>query len=312
MIKPVKFASAIVFALSALLFVSCKEETAKDTAVNPADETLIAGNLTLQVDNAVQPIVEDVLAIFRSVYPNANITQVNRNEADILQALLNDSARVAVLSRELTTDEEAHFTKLKISPRTVPFAKDALALVASKEVTDTLINLEDIYKVMRGEEAKGIKQLVVDNSRSGSVRYLQEMANSTNIKPKNLYSLKNTTEVLTFVKNNPGSIGVVGVNWLLQPPVGTEQAVKEVRVLAVSKGVKGNTAADYYKPSQSNLSQGNYPLARTLYIINYQGKKALGMGLSTYLTSPEGQRIILKSGLLPLDIPPREIQIINE
>jgi len=299
-------AGVLLFTAAAGVFVSCKD---KDGA---PEETMTAGTISIQVDYSVQPIVEDALAVFQSIYPKAHITQVNRNEADIVQALLNDSARVAVITRELTAAEESHFKKSGIKARTVPFAKDGLALIASPAVTDTLINLEDVYKVMRGEESTAIKQLVFDSNRAGIAQYLIAKAGNANKTLKNVYSLKNTAEVFTFVKNNPGAIGVVGVNWLLQPPVELEKAVSEVKVLAVSKQAKGATAKDYFKPSQTSIADGNYPLTRTLYILNYQGKKGLGTGFATYLSAPEGQRLILKSGLLPVTLPFREIEIVNK
>jgi phosphate transport system substrate-binding protein len=298
-------AGALVLA-GAITVVSCKDGEAVQ------EETMTAGTISIQVDYSVQPVVEDALAIFQSIYPKAHITQVNRNEADIVQALLNDSAQVAVITRELTDAESAHFAKTGIKARTVPFAKDGLALIAAPTVTDTLINLEDIYKLMRGDEPGAVKQLVFDSNRAGIAQYLIAKAGNANKSLKNVYSLKNTAEVFTFVKNNPGAIGVVGVNWLLQPPAELEQAVKQVKVLAVSKKSKGTSAKDYFKPSQVSISEGNYPLTRTLYLLNYQGKKGLGTGFATYLSAPDGQRLILKSGLLPVTLPYREIEIVNK
>lgn len=291
------------------VFVSCSDKTAN---TENADETMTSGSLSLQVDNTAQPIVEDVLAVFQSVYINAKITQVNRNEADIINALLNGGTDVAVLSRTLTEGEEAHFAKAGIKPRVTAFAKDALALVASKSAADTIVNIEDIYKIMKGEEPSVPKQLVFDSATSSTVSFLMKKAGVDKIPLKNVYSLKNTTEVLTFVDKNPNAIGVIGVNWLVQPPQDLLQAIKNVRVLGVNNVKNGVAGKDYYKPSQSNIAAGSYPFSRTLYLLNYQGRNALGMGFANYLSAPDGQRIVLKSGLVPVTIPPREIEIINE
>jgi phosphate transport system substrate-binding protein len=50
-------------------------------------------------------------------------------------------------------------------------------------------------------------------------------------------------------------------------------------------------------------------LARDLYIINGQGSAGLGMGFASFIAGDIGQRIILKSGLLPVRIPGRKLQI---
>jgi phosphate transport system substrate-binding protein len=47
-------------------------------------------------------------------------------------------------------------------------------------------------------------------------------------------------------------------------------------------------------------------------MLNYQGKEGLGMGFASYIAGEIGQRIILKSGLLPVRIPSRIIQLRKE
>lgn len=299
----------IALLLATGLFVSCKQEEGKPA--EPA-ETMTSGKLTVYVDNTAQPIIEDVLAIYHTVYDKATITQVNRNESDIVNAILRDSANVVVMARLLTPQEEAHFAKKSIKPRITHFATDALALITNRNATDTVVDLNEIYKVLQGKESAAVKKLVFDNSSSGTVQYLLKEAGATEIPANTVFSLKNTKEVLDYVQANPGSIGIVGVNWLVQPPLEWENSVEKIRVLGVNN-VKGNNAdGKYYKPSQSNIAAGLYPLSRKLYVLNYQGRDGLGMGFATYLSAPEGQRIILKSGLVPATIPPRQIEVRKE
>jgi phosphate transport system substrate-binding protein len=103
-------------------------------------------------------------------------------------------------------------------------------------------------------------------------------------------------------------IGVVGVNWLSQPNPDMNQFVKEINILSV-KSLKDS---NYYSPTQNNIAEGKYPLARDLYIINCQGYSGLGMGFASFIAGDIGQRIVLKSGLLPTKIPGRKINIRKE
>jgi phosphate transport system substrate-binding protein len=82
-------------------------------------------------------------------------------------------------------------------------------------------------------------------------------------------------------------------------------------VLGVNNAKVDKGAKKYYKPSQSDIATGLYPLTRTLYVLNYEGRDGLGTGFANYVSAPDGQRIILKSGLLPVTIPPREIEIVK-
>lgn len=291
------------------IIIGCKNETNSNSA---PEETMTAGAITIQVDNTIQPIVEDVLAVFGSVYGKAHITQVNRNESDIVNALLRDSASVVVLTRELTKGEEAHFIANGITPKTTQFATDALALITSKKSTDTIVNLGEVYKVLQGKTSTTVKQLVFDNAGSSTVQYLMQRAGVKQLPISGVYSLKSTEEVIKFVHDNTGSIGVVGVNWLVQPPQELGNYVENIKVLGVDNVKFDKGAKHYYKPSQSNIATGSYPLTRKLYVLNYQGKNGLGTGFANYISAPEGQRIILKSGLLPDKIPTREIEVRSE
>lgn len=304
------FTIALICLFTATGFlIGCKND--KSGSITNPQETMLAGTVTFQVDNTIQPIVEDVLAIFSSVYTKAHITQVNRNESDIVNALLRDSASIAILSRELTESEEAHFLNKKIKPRITPFAKDALALITSKSATDTIINLEEVYKVMQGKTSAVIKQLVFDNASSSTVTYLMQQAAVKQLPISGVYSLKNTEEVIKFVHDNAGSVGVIGVNWLVQPPQELGKYVENIKVLGVDNAKVDKNIKKYYKPSQSDIATGFYPLVRTLYVLNYEGRDGLGTGFANYLSSEDGQRIILKSGLMPITIPPREIEIVK-
>jgi len=291
------------------LLVGCKDE--KTGSITNPTETMLAGKTTFQVDNTIQPIVEDVLAVFGSIYTKANITQINRSESDIVNALLRDSASVVILTRQLTESEEAHFLNMKIKPRVTPFAKDALALIVSKSSTDSIVNLEEVYKVMRGKASTSVKQLVFDKPSSSTVRYIMQQAGVKQLPITGVYSLKSTEEVIKFVHDNTGAIGVIGVNWLVQPPQEVGKYVENIKVLGVNNTNDVKGAKKYYKPSQSDIATGLYPLTRTLYVLNYEGRDGLGTGFANYVSAPDGQRIILKSGLLPVTIPPREIEIVK-
>lgn len=297
----------IVAVLASGIVFSCNKQASAENSA--PEETMTSGNLTLYVDNTIQPITEDVLAVFHSVYDKAKIKQVNRNENDVVNALLRDSANVVVMARPLTPKEEEHFTKQGITPKVTYFATDAIAFITNKKSADTVVNLEDVYKVLQGKESGTVKKLVFDNPNSGTVQFLLKQADLKEVSAAGVYSLKNTEEVLKYVQDNPGAIGVIGVNWLVQPPLEWEKYVANVRVLAVDNVKIDKAEKKYYKPSQSNIATGSYPLTRKLYVLNYQGKNGLGTGFATYISAIEGQRIILKSGLLPATIPSREIEI---
>jgi phosphate transport system substrate-binding protein len=160
---------------------------------------------------------------------------------------------------------------------------------------------------MQGKSIPSIKGLVFDNLNSSTARYLNSLAGIKTIPEKGVFSFKTNEEVIKHVSENDGMIGVVGVNWLSQPQPDMQKYVDNVSALSV----KGLTGDGYFLPSQNNIAEKKYPLARDLYIINCQGYSGLGMGFASFVGGDIGQRIILKSGLLPVRIPTRKFTIVK-
>lgn len=279
--------------------------------VNKDKQSYTEGTTTILADESFAPIIEDQLFIFRDNYPKAHIKLVYKPENELLNMFLNDSARVVIMSRKLSTQEKKVFENKKVTIRVNRFAIDGIALVINESAKDSIITVDDIINVMKGKKGR-IKSLVFDNANSSTVRYLKELSGIENLPASGIYALKSNPEVIRFVYENPGAIGVVGVNWILEPDKEMEQFVSKLRVIGV-KNLAGKPGSDkFYMPDQDNLALGLYPLTRDLYIINCSGGPGLGAGFASFLAGEKGQRIVLKSGLLPDKIPSREILIRNK
>lgn len=289
------------FLLLTLLFVfSCQEKTDNQL------DTILEGKATIYVDESILPIIEDEQAVFETQY-EAKLHLVPQSENEVLNAMLNDTAKIAIITRELSAQELKVFESKKINARVTPFATDAVAFIKNKTANDTLVVLQDVIDFIQGKPVANIKGLVFDNPNSSTVRFMSEMAGVKIDKQKNIFSFKTNEEVIKYVADNNGMIGVIGMNWIFQPPLDLQAVVDRVNVL----GVKAKDSNEYIFPTQDNLAQGKYPLARSLYIINCQGYSGLGMGFGSFLTGERGQRIILKSGLVPVRVPSRKIVIKN-
>jgi phosphate transport system substrate-binding protein len=291
----------IGFLLLTLLFVfSCqKKEANKDT--------IIEGKATLYVDESILPIVEDEQAVFETEY-TAKLHLVPQSEKEIMNAMLNDTAKMAVLTRVLTPIETKAFEAKKINPRITAIANDAIVFIKNKASNDTLVALQDVIDFIKGKPVPSIRGIVFDNANSSTVRYMNTVTGTQIENQKNIYSFKTNQDVIKYVADNNGMIGVVGMNWIYQPPIELEETVAKVNIL----GVKNINEAVYVFPTQDNLAAGKYPLARRLYMINCQGYSGLGMGFTSFMGSDRGQRIILKSGLVPERFPTRKIVIRNK
>ncbi len=283
------------------LAISCNK------SADATQETILKGNATLLVDATLMPVMEDQVQIFESRY-EATIKINAQSETEVIQSLVKDTSSIAVLSRKLNADEMKIFANRKIIPKITPFAIDAVALITNKNSNDTLVNIRDVIDFMNGNSSPKIKGLVFDNPNSSTVRYMNTLAGLTSIPQKGVFSFGTNNEVIKFVTQNEGMIGIVGLNWLTQPRPEMQPYVDKVAVLSV----KGKNQNDFYAPDQNNIAEGKYALSRELYIVNCQGFSGLGMGFASFVAGDIGQRIILKSGLMPYKVPPRKLSIRNQ
>lgn len=298
MSKTVKFLTLIFLVF---LTVNCTKKEEKK------EETILKGTASILVDETLVPIIEDQIEVFESYY-DATLTIVAKSEQEVVNSLLEQENRIAVLTRDLSVTEKKVFEQKKIIPRTTKIAIDAIAFIANQNNKDTLIALQDVVSFMQGQSSSKIRGFVFDNPNSSTVRLLTSISGIKTIRTDQVYSFKTNEEVIKFVAQNEGMIGVVGVNWLSQPMPKMQEFVDKVNVLSV----KSLTGKDYYLPNQNDLAEGKYPLARDLYIVNCQGNSGLGMGFASFVAGDIGQRIILKSGLLPVTMPGRRLNIRKE
>lgn len=287
------------------VFLACKDKKETDN-----QETILTGEINLYVDQTLQSLVEGQIEVFESQY-NAKIHLTAKSESEIVNDLLSGKTNMAVLTRRLTKEEENYFTNKKIIPRVSHFASDAVVFIRNKKSNDTLLDLEDVYNLLHGKPSK-VKNLVFENPNSSVVTYMNRWANVSAGAKENVYSLNSTKEVLEFVTKNPEVIGVIGMDAMAEPYPEWQSLVDNLNVLAV-KNVK-NTPNNklYYKPTQASLGAGLYPLKRSIYVLNYQGFAGLGTGFASFVVGDIGQRIVMRSNLLPITIPERNINIRKE
>ncbi|WP_294557606.1 PstS family phosphate ABC transporter substrate-binding protein [uncultured Bacteroides sp.] len=286
-------------------------------------DTYSSGVIAIAADESFEPIVQEEIDVFESLYPLAGIVPRYTTEVEAINLLLKDSVRLAIATRMLTEEEMNSFHSRKFYPREIKLATDALALIVNRANPDSLLSVRDFRRILTGEAKSwkqvnprsGLKeiQVVFDNKNSSTVRFaMDSVCGGKPLATENVSALNTNQQVIDFVAKNPEAIGVIGVNWLGNRSDTTNLSFKEeIRVMAVSAGDVA-TPDNSYKPYQAYLYYGNYPLARPIYAILNDPRNGLPWGFTSFMTSDKGQRIILKSGLVPATQPVRIVHVKDE
>lgn len=271
---------------------------------NEVTQSRTTGETSILVDESFAQVLDAQIQVFSVEYPNATVKSILENENKIMPLFLNRKIKAAVLSRMLTDKEQKNYTSKGIIVYTDRFAIDGIALITNKENADSTINSQDIISILKGENPKGIN-LVFDNPHSSTLRYFKDLAKIKDLPNKHIFTLQNSNEVIKYIASHQNYVGVIGVNWLYNNEKSIQAQLLKIKTMAV----KNSDDKEYYKPTQENLISGRYPFLRNIYILNAEGNGNLGTGFANWLCSPRGQLIVLKSGLAPHKLNPRELNI---
>ncbi|MBK6996978.1 MAG: substrate-binding domain-containing protein [Lewinellaceae bacterium] len=301
----------LIFTTVSLLWISCAERDKTGKVL----DTITTGEITIAVEEGYKPVIASCIDVFDSIYRTAKINPRYVSEGEAVNALIQDSVQVIIIGRQLTSKESEYFQSRGFSPPTTAIAYDALAIILHPENQDTVLTEQQVQSLLSGKtttwkeinpkSALGNIQLVFDNPLSGTLRYVQDSIIAGQELSKQASALKSNAEVIEYVSKNKSAIGIISANWISDTDdVGVQKFMREIKIADVAK----ETGKEGYGPYQAYLATGDYPYKRTVYIINAQARRnGLGAGFASYLAK-DGQRIMLKDGLLPANAVTRLIK----
>ena len=292
--------------------IACSNRTS--TKIN---ETPTSGNIQIIADASFKPIVDAEIATFTGLYKYAHVTPTYVAEKDLISAFLNDSVKVVVTAWEPSAQQKELLLNTQIVVRTTAVAYDAIALVLNKENKDSLFTYDNVNDLFTGKltDWKGINpasdfgkiMTVFDDEKSTNIRYFKDEFKLEGSLPSSFYAVKSNEEVIDYVSKNKGAIGLVSVNWICDKEDSTMRSFSnKIKIAAISQHFleKGS----YFLPVQGSIYDKTYPFTRKINLVSRETFEGLGSGFIHWFSSEQGQRIVLKSGLVPATMPIRLIQ----
>lgn len=284
-------------------------------------DTPTSGVAVMVSDDCFGNITQEEVDVFEALNREASVLPIYTDEAQALKLLLTDSVRLAILARDLTDAEKEsiHAKNRELIPRSQRIAIDGIALIVNRENPLTRVSISALRKVMTGQSTswRGLDPsmpdrpltVVFDNPNSSTARFIRDSVCAGEAMQGNLFARKNNLAVIDYVSKHPDALGIVGVNWLSNPNDSLQLSFNQaVKVLAVSR-FQPATADNSYLPVPAYLYLRNYPLTRDVYAVLTDLRGTLPAGFTHFVAGDRGQRIILKSGLVPATRPIRTVEI---
>ncbi|HWS00488.1 MAG TPA: substrate-binding domain-containing protein [Prolixibacteraceae bacterium] len=297
-----------------LLFTGCRFFKG-----DPYRNTTISGSANIAVDETFRPVIEAEIDLFTGIYGYSEINARYLPEKQAIELLLSDSVRLVVASRMLSAEEISRLNKLKLFPKQLKVATDAIALIVHPSSPDTLISMKQIREILSGKISdwkqlnpalpSGPVKILFDNEKSGIVSYMVDSVCHGNFSVTRASALDYNREVIDYVASHPGVLGFIGTSWITNKNDSLHLSFhRKIKVLSVSES-DVPTPENSYKPYQAYLLENMYPLSRSVYMINSEPRSGLSTGFVSFVASDKGQRIILKSGIVPAVAPTRIVNM---
>jgi phosphate transport system substrate-binding protein len=240
------------------------------------------------------PLSQKFAEVYGKKNPGSGISVIGGGSGVGISALVSGTTDIAQASRKMKMDEKLKIQESGKSLKETIIAYDALAVIVnpSNPVSQlTREQLESVFtgKVTNWKQVGGPDLKIIVYSRetsSGTYEFFKEhVMNKKNFASSALL-MAATGAVVQSVSQTKGAIGYVGLAYV----------EKEVKALKVSYD-KGKS---YVTPNVANATSKKYPITRPLYYYYLTSKATAIQPLISFITSSEGQKIVLAEGYVPL------------
>ncbi|MBK8945808.1 MAG: phosphate ABC transporter substrate-binding protein [Ignavibacteriae bacterium] len=225
---------------------------------------------------------------FMIEHPDISVYVEGMGTVEGIKSLLNSNIDICASSRTLNPDEVKEFAaKFNSVGMSFLIGKDALSVYVNQNNSIKNISVNNLAKIFTGEinnwkDIGGIDSEIIVVTRpnsSGTYGYFKKHVLLDEEFSEKAIVISTTKQIVDFIKNNKNAIGYGGVGY------GDESI--EISI-------------NNFKPSEENVINGNYPLAR--YLRYYTANKITGITQEyiDWVVSEKGQKIIKENGFFPL------------
>ena len=300
--------SGIIVVGSAIITLA---QVAVDPALKPYEKVSgVSGNLNSIGSDTLNNLMTLWAEGFRAIYPNVNIQIEGKGSSTAPPALIEGTAQLGPMSREMKAAESDAFEKkYGHKPTEVKVAIDALAVFVHKDNPIKGLSMDQVDGIFSSTNKRGGKpmhtwgelgltggwanrpiSLYGRNSASGTYGFFKEHVMRNGDFRPTVKEQPGSSSVVQGVANDLGGIGYSGIGY----------KTSGVKALALAEAAGGAV----HEPSLENCLSGAYPMARFLYI--YVNKKPnepmdkLVHEFVKFVNSKEGQEIVVKDGYYPM------------
>ena len=238
---------------------------------------------------------------YQKIRPEVRLSVTGGGSGTGIASLINGTVDIANASRRIKPEEIESAQANGSDPVEFVIARDAIAVIVNLEnpIDElTLQQISDIYSGaitnwnQIGGEDRPIVRLSRETNSGTHVYFLEEVLRLGQKENKTLFStdtllLPSSEGIGAEIRQNPNAIGYDGLGYVTE----------EMKVIAVAR----EEGSAYIIPSADSVNNGEYPIARDLYMYTNGEPTGAIQEYLDWILAPEAQEIVIELGFVPIN-----------
>ncbi|MCX7832938.1 MAG: substrate-binding domain-containing protein [Ignavibacteria bacterium] len=313
---------AILLSFPFLFFSGCDYGEIKSKAT--------VGETTIYVDENLEPLLNDLKSEFERIYKEAKVNFVVKPAKVAIADLLNRDHKVILVARDFNEEENKFIKDVKLEIQRYEVALDGIGFIVNPASPIERLTSSDLKKIFTGEYKNWTDIKVQDEEQNQKAKqffkgnlneiklYIQRPNSSAyelvkdSVLDKMNFSesarvCSTSAQLIEGIRKHKNAIGFVNLAWI---SIGNQdEQDTTVRGIRVSRIYPSGRQTDFEIFHQGTVAYRKYPYIRKVYLFSTEFDFTAAYGFTTFLLHADGQKVILKRGLVPVTQPVRIIKL---
>lgn len=288
------------------------------------------GETTVYVDENLEPLLNDLKSEFERIYKEAKVNFVVKPAKVAIADLLNRDHKVIMVARDFNEEETKFIKDIKLEIQRYEVALDGIGFIVNPASPIERLTSSDLKKIFTGEYKNWTDIKVQDEEQNQKAKtffkgnlneikvYIQRPNSSAYefVRDSVLDKLNfvesarvcsTSVQVIESVRKYKNAIGFINLAWISTG--NQDEQDTTIRPVRVSRILPSGKQYDFEIFHQGTVAYRKYPYIRKVYFFSTEFDFTAATGFITFLLHSDGQKVILKRGLVPVTQPLRIIKL---
>ncbi len=290
--------NVVLFLLFVLLISSCNAD--REDFQGEKYNSINSGELTVYCEESMHNLLDSAITMYQNAYPKIVLNKKIVSSREAMKVLLSGEAEAIISARSFLPDEDSLMKEFKVERPEMIAASDALVFFTRNDTPLDTINDIQIIQILKNEKKlKDIfpqfsvePEFVCNSTNSSEFANLKLLVLKNQTLNKYLNVFNTTDSVITYVENNPNTIGVAYLSQVF--------GNKNIKCLEIGFINKNGQRIFPQTVHQGYILQEKYPYINKIGIYLKEDRQNRAFWFASFISKELiVQKYLLEKGIVP-------------